>query len=616
MIWLSVSTCFRVMALRLVVLSLLVMGLGVSNASAGQRSHGLSSFGELKYAKDFTHFAYVNPLAPKGGRMSMIGDSGRTTFDSLNNFILKGDAANGLGLMFDTLMTRAFDEPDAVYGLVAESAQVAEDKMSVTFWLRPEAKFSDGTDVRAKDIVFSFEILKEKGHPQYLISLKDVVKAEALDELTVRYTFTGTTVRDLPLVVAELPVLSAKYYSSVDFSKTTLDPPLGSGPYQVKDLKAGTFITYVRREDYWGKDLPVNRGRFNFNELRFEYFRDRTAELHNLLSGNYDLREEFTSVDWATAYNVPPVKDGRIIRATFPDDRPSGAQGFFINTRLEKFKDKRVREALGLAFDFEWSNKNLFYGLYKRTASFFENSEMKASGLPSEEELALLEPFRDRLPEEVFGKPFTPPVSDASGRDRSLLRRANQLLKEAGWVLKGGKRVNAKGEHLDIEFLTFSPSFERIIGPYVGNLKRLGINGSIRLVDPAQYQRRLKSFSFDMTTTRYSLRLTPGAEMRNYWGSHNAQTEGGFNLSGIEDPVVDALIEKAMAANSRKELLVATRAIDRVLRAGHYWVPHWFKASHNVAYWDKFSYPKVKPKYSRGIVTTWWFDKAKAAALE
>jgi len=575
--------------------------------------HGLSAFGNLKYPPDFSHFDYVNPDAPKGGRLSMIGTVGRITFDSFNNFILKGDPAQGLGFLFDSLMTRALDEPDAVYGLVARSAEVAPDGKSVVFYMRPEAKFADGSPVTAEDAVFSFETLKEKGHPSFALPLRDVVKAEALDPHTVRYTFEGELTRDLPLVVATLPLLSKAYYTEHPFDQTSLDRPLGSGPYEIASFKPGTYVTFKRRPDYWAKHLNVNRGRFNFDELRYEYYRDRTLELEGLLSGIFDLREEFTSVNWATSYNVPAVKDGRLIRQTLPDDSPSGAQGFFINTRRNKFKDPRVREALDLAFDFEWSNKKLFFGLYERTHSFFQNSDMMAVGPPGPEELKLLEPFRDRLPEEVFGEPYLPPVTDGTGRNRKNLRRAKELLTAAGY--KGYQEPGA-GKVLDVEILTFSPSFERIINPYIENLKKIGINASLRRVDPAQYERRMKSFDFDITTQRYSMNLTPSVELKSFWGSEAAGIDGSFNLAGISDPVVDALIDKVAEAKTRQDLVTATRAIDRVLRAGHYWVPHWYKASHNLAFWNKFSRPAIKPKYDRGVIATWWYDPEKAAKLK
>jgi microcin C transport system substrate-binding protein len=589
--------------------------LSTGVAADGGR-HGLSAFGDLKYPADFAHFGWVNPDAPKGGRIATIGTGALTTFDSFNSFILKGDAAQGLELLFDSLMTRATDEPDAVYGLVARSAELAADGKSVTFRLRPEAKFADGSPLTADDVIFTFATLKQKGHPSYRVLLRDVVEAQAPDAATVRYLFTGTQIRDLPLTVASLPILSKAYYASHEFEQTTLDPPLGSGPYKLGDFKQGTFVSYRRRPDYWAKDLPVTRGRFNFDEVRYEYYRDRTAALESFKAGAYDLREEFTSRDWATGYDVPAVRQGRIVLLTLPDENPSGAQGFFLNTRRPKLADARVRKALDYAFDFEWTNKNIFYGLYKRTESFFENSEMKAAGKPSAAELALLEPFRAQLPAEVFDAPYTAPVSDGSGQDRKLLREAARLLSEAGYEVKGGKRVDAHGEALSLEFLITDPVSERILLPYVKNLEALGIGATVRRIDPAQYERRVKSFDFDAVTTRYVLRLTPGAEMRNFWSSEAAKTEGSFNLAGISQPAVDALIAKAVEAKSREELLTATRALDRVLRAGHYWVPQWYKSAHNVAYWDKFQRPALKPRYDRGIIDSWWYDADKAAKLK
>ncbi|MEQ1653892.1 MAG: extracellular solute-binding protein [Hyphomicrobium sp.] len=609
--------------------------------AAAEPRHGLSMFGELKYAPDFKHFEYVNSDAPKGGRMALIGSGGVIAFDSFNNFIRKGDAAQGLEFLHDTLMARAADEPDAAYGLIAQSADLAADGRSITFKLRPEAKFADGSPVTADDVATSFTLLKEKGHPRFSIALRDVDNAEALDASTVRYTFKGDLVRDLPLIVADLPVLSKAYYTTTPFDETSLKTPLGSGPYTIGDHKPGSFVLYKRRDDYWGKDLPVNRGRYNFDEIRFEYFRDRTIGLENLKAGAFDFREEFTSVDWATAYNIPAVKDGRMIRDTLPDGSPSGAQGFFVNTRRDQFNDIRVREALGLAFDFEWSNKKLFYGLYTRTASFFENSDMKAEGPASAEERALLEPFKDKLPAAIFDAPFSPPVTDGSGNNRANLKKARELLAEAGWSVRqesiedpscgafckimtaiGLKAKplrtiarNADGKSLDIEMLLHEEGFVRIVEPYVSNLKAVGVNASIRLVDPAQYESRMKSFDFDMAVQRYSMPQTPGVQLRGYWGSDAAKVEGSFNLSGIRDPVIDSLTDKVIAAKSRAELVTATRAIDRVLRAGHYWVPHWYKASHNVAYWNKYSAPAIKPKYDPGVLDTWWFDAAKAQAL-
>ena len=578
---------------------------------ASERSHGLSAFGDLAQPEDFQAFAYVNPDAPKGGALSLIGWGGVTTFNSLNNYILRGDAAQGLELLFDSLMTRAQDEPDAVYGLIAESAEVADDGKSATFYLRPEAHFSDGTLVTADDVVFSFETLKEKGHPLFSQTLRDVEKAEAIDPATVRYTFKGELVRDLPLTVAELPVFSKAYYTGKAFDETTLESPLGSGPYLVDDFRQGRNITYKRNPDYWAKDLPVNKGRWNLDSIRFEYFRDRTAGMEAFKAGTYDLREEFTSKVWATEYDFQAIRDGRVKKETLPDVAPSGTQGFFINTRRDKFKDKRVREALGLAFDFEWTNRNMFFNLYNRTQSYFENSPMKAEGKPSDAERTLIEGLGVEVDADALGPVATPPVSDGSGRDRASLQRASKLLDEAGWRIKDKKRVNDKGKPLTLEFLTFDPTFERIVAPYVKNLELLGIDARIRRVDPAQYQQRLKDFDFDVTTRRYVMRNTPGVELRSYFGSHAADLGGSLNLAGIKDPAVDALIEKIIGAESREDMKTAAQALDRILRAGYYWVPHWYKASHSIAYWDKFGRPETKPKFDRGVLDTWWFKDAQ-----
>lgn len=597
-----------------VAVTFAVMGAAV--AVAAEPRHGISAFGDLKYPADFTHFAYVNPNAPKGGRLALVGTGGRITFDSFNGYILRGDAAQGLGLVFDTLMVRALDEPDAMYGLVAKSASIAPDRSSITFQLRPEARFADGSPLTAEDVVFSFEVLRDKGHPTFRVSLRDVVKAEALDPTAVRFTFRGAQTRDLPLVVAGLPIFSKAYYATREFDQSTLEPPLGSGPYRIGDFRQGTFVTYVRRPDYWAKDLPVVRGQHNFDAVRYEYFRDRTAALESLKAGAYDMREEFTSKDWATAYDIPQVRDGRLVRLTLPDERPSGAQGFFLNMRRPQFQDVRVRKAMNLAFDYEWTNKNLFYDLYKRTHSFFENSPLKATGKPDAGELALLAPFREKLPPEVFAEPVVPPVSDGSGSDRRLLRDAARLLTEAGWQLKDGRRVNAAGATLDVEFLINEPSFERVIQPYIRNLQAIGIGASIRRVDSAQYERRVKSFDFDVVTQRYVMRATPGLELMSYMSSESAGTEGSLNLAGIANPVVDALVGTVLEAKTREDLQTAARALDRVIRSGHYWVPHWYKASHNIAHWDRFGRPEHKPRYGDGVIETWWYDAEKAARLQ
>ncbi len=601
-------------AIFLSVLALSVaLCAGAANAQTAQ--HGISAFGTLKYPADFKHFDYVNPAAPVGGRLAVIGTSGTTSFDSLNPLILKGQPAEGMlrgipgdgpTLLFDTLMTRAYDEPDAMYGLVAESARIAADGSGVTFTLRPEARFHDGSPVTADDVAFSFDILKREGHPFLRFPLRDVTRAEILGPYEVRFVFTGEETRDLPLIVASLPILSHRYYADREFDKTSVEPPMASGPYKLADVALGRAVTYRRDPDYWGWHLPVNRGRFNFAEIRFDYFRDRAVSLEAFKAGTYDLREEFTSKSWATEYDFPAVREGRVVLDTLPDARPSGVQGFFINTRRAQLADPQLRKALDYAFDFEWTNKNLFYGLYARTVSYFENSRMRAEGKPDAAELALLAPYRDQLPDAVFADVYVPPVNDGSGNNRRALRQADKLLRAAGWQIVEGERRNAQGTVLAIEILTYEPAFERVIAPYLRNLKRLGIDAKLRQVDPAQYESRLENYDFDMAISRYAHANTPGVGLRAFAGSKFANIPGSRNLAGIADPVVDALVEKIIAAPDRAGLHTAARALDRVLRAGHYWVPHWYKAEHNIAYWNKYARPETAPLYNRGIIETWW----------
>jgi microcin C transport system substrate-binding protein len=600
--------------MRVPALALGIAAILCSSAVAEPR-HGASIFGDLKYGPEFSHFDYVNTDAPKGGKLTTIGTAGITTFDSFNGYILKGDAAQGIELIFDTLMVRAFDEPDAMYGLVAKTIDIAPDSKSVSFALRPEAKFADGTALTAEDVCDTFRLIKTEGHERIRITIRDVKSCAALSPDSVRYDFDGENTRDLPLIVAGLPIFSKAYYATHDFAKSTLEAPLGSGPYKIGPYRQGQYVSYLRREDYWAKDLPVNRGKYNFDEVRFEYFRDRNAELEALKAGILDLREEFTSKAWATEYNISAVKEGRLIKEELPDETMSGAQGFFINLRRQKFKDVRVREALDLTFDFEWSNANLFYNLYTRTESVFEGGDLKATGRPSPEELELLDQMRGELRPEVFGDVYKPPKSNGSGADRKLLRQASELLEAAGWTVKNGVRENAKGEKLSIEFLEDDQTFERVMNPYIRNLRLVGIDARIRLVDEAQFQQRLKDFDYDVTIQRYVLEQTPGVELRSFFGSQSAQAPGSYNLSGIAIKSVDRLIDRIITAKSREALTTAARALDRVLRAEHFWVPHWAKRSYTIVYWDIFGRPAIKPKYDRGIITNWWIDKAKAATL-
>ncbi|GGB47811.1 ABC transporter substrate-binding protein [Roseibium aquae] len=582
--------------------------------------HGLSVFGDLKYGPDFSHFDYVVPDAPKGGRFvfqapSWAYNQNPQTFNTFNSFILKGDAPPRMELCFDSLMVPAQDEPDALYGLVAESVEKSDDGNVYTFNLRPEARFHNGSSLTAEDVAFSLNLLKAEGHPQISQTIQQMDRAEAPEPHKVAVYFTGNQTRQLPLTIAVLPILSKRYYTTYDFKQSTLTPPLSSGPYKVGRHAVGRYVEYDRVKDYWAKDLPVMRGRNNFDVIRLDFFRERQAGFEAFKKGDTTFREEFVSKTWATEYNFPAVEDGRVVQKVFPDNRPSGMQGWFLNTRRDKFKDQRVREAIGYAFDFEWANQNLFFGLYQRTVSYFEGSDMAAEGLPSEAELALLEPYRGQVPEEVFGEPYVPPVSDGSGFDRGLLRRANQLLQEAGYRRDGQSMVGPDGAPLVIEFLGNSPSFERIMTPFISNLERLGVAATFRIVDPAQYQVRLNSFDYDAVGRRFSLGPTLSDGIREFWGSRAAGTPGSFNMSGIADPVIDELIEKALAAPSREEMTIAARALDRVLRSGRYWIPQWSKGTHTVAMWDMFGYPEEPPFYGFPVETTWWLDRDKATKI-
>ncbi|MFO1173485.1 MAG: extracellular solute-binding protein [Hyphomicrobiaceae bacterium] len=601
--------------MRWVAIAWTMAALVLAAPAGAEPRHGLSIFGDLKYAPDFAHFDYVNSDAPKGGTLKLIGTGADTSYDSFNEFVVRGTAAQGLGFVYDSLMARALDEPDAVYGLIAETADVAPDKMSVTFKLRPEAKFADGTPVTAADVAWTFATLKEKGVPGYGVILRDVVKAEALDPLTVRYTFQGEQVRDLPVTVASLPVLPKAFYASRNFEDPFLEKPLGSGPYMVGDFKQGSYVTYERRDDYWAKDLPVTRGFWNFAAIRYEYFRDLTLGLEALTSGNINYREEFSSRNWATRYDVPAIKDGRIIKEAIPDELPSGMQGFWLNTRRAKFKDARVRLALDYAFDFEWLRKNIFYEQYDRVQSYFENSDLKAAGLPSAAEIELLEPWRGKVPDSVFAEAYLPPVSDGSGQDRKLLRQARKLLDDAGYKISGGRLIGPDGQQLSIEFIDDDDAgTQRFLLPYIKNLKQLGIDATFRVVDPTQLQNRLDTFDYDIVIRRFVGSMTPGVELRGIFGSAVVDRPGGDNTAGIADPAVDALVEKVIAAKSREALVTAGRALDRVLRAGHYWVPQWYGATHRVAYWDIFGKAPL-PAYGFAPIETWWIDQAKAAKL-
>jgi microcin C transport system substrate-binding protein len=590
-------------------------------AEEGTERHGMSGFGDLKYPPDFKQFDYVNPNAPKGGIFSHVGSTRAfnqnfLTFNSLNSFILKGDAAQGMELTFASLMVRAEDEPDALYGLAARTVQISSDGLTYRFSLRPAITFHDGSAITAHDVAFSLQTLKEKGHPIARQLLRDLAGARAQDDATVIVNFAVNRARDVPLFVASLPILSRAYYSGHAFDETTLEPPLGCGPYKVGHFEPGRFIEYERVKDWWGVDLPVARGQNNFDVVRYEYYRDRDVAFEGFSGKSYLFREEFTSRIWATRYDFPAMRDGRVKRDVIPDDTPSGAQGWFFNTRREKFQDKRLREAFVYAFDFEWTNKTIMYSSYDRTHSVFQNSDMMAVEKPGPDEIALLEPFRGKVAEEVFETPFVPPVSDGSGQDRALLRKANALLQEAGYLISNGKRITPKGERIGVEFLIDEPSFQPHHASFIKNLGTLGITADLRIVDPVQYRKRVDDFDFDLTVQRFGFSSTPGDSLRSYFSSQAAALRGSQNLAGIADPVIDALIERIIAADTRAGLVTACKVLDRVIRSGHYWVPHWYKPSHWLAFWDVFGRPAVQPRFASGIPETWWYDHEKAARIE
>jgi microcin C transport system substrate-binding protein len=567
--------------------------------------------GVPKYPPDFSHFDYVNPDAPKGGelRQAAIG-----TFDSMNPFIAKGNPANGLGLTYDTLTVKSDDEPFTEYGLLAERIEMPEDRSWVIFHLNPDARWHDGEPVTARDVVFSFNTLVEKGTPLYSRYYANVAEVRALDERRVEFTFEGGRNNELPLIIGQLQVFPEHYWRNRDFSKTTLDPPLTSGPYRVKEIDPGRSVTYERVEDYWGKDLAVNRGRFNADIMRFDYYRDATVALAAFKSGEYDFRLENISKNWATQYEGPPFDAGDIIKETIDHDIPAGMQCFVMNQRRPLFTDRRVRLALAQAFDFEWTNEHLFYGMYERTGSYFENSELAAKGMPSPEVLEILEPHREHLWPEVYEKAYEPPSTDGPGGLRANLRKALTLLREAGWEVRDGVLTNKKtGAPFEFEILLYSTSFERVVLPFAGNLKKLGIEASVRLVDTSQYINRLREFDFDMIVNVFGQSLSPGNEQRWYWHSDAADMPGARNYCGIKNDAVDALVDLVISAPTREALVNRCKALDRALLWGHYVIPHWYSGVYNVAYWKKIEHPDNLPPYGLSL-DTWWIDPAQAKA--
>ncbi|MFC4272090.1 ABC transporter substrate-binding protein [Sneathiella chungangensis] len=603
--------------LRSAVTAILLLSLPLPVAAEEvktTKSHGLSLAGPLKYGPDFTHLDYVNPNAPKGGDVKLSAVGG---FDNLNPFISRGQSANGLGLTFETLLTQSYDDPSAEYGLVAESIEVAEDLSFAIFNLRPEARFHDGTPITADDLIFSLAEVKEKGTPLFRYYYADVESAEKLGDHRIKFNFSGPPNRELPQIVGQLlPVLSKKHFEGRSFDETTLTPILGSGPYRVKSFEPNRYITYERVDDYWGADLPVNKGRYNFGTIRYDFYRDTAVLLEAFKAGEYDYRAENSAKNWATGYDFPAVKAGLVILEEVPNERSAGMQGYAFNLRRAKFQDPALREALTYAFDFEWLNRNIFYDQYSRTNSFFENSVMAATGEPTKEELAILEPYRDQLPPRVFGPAYKAPVTDGSGQDRAPLRVARKILEDAGWEVKNGKLIDPNtGKPLTIEFLMYDPNSLRITGPFIKNLKKLGIDASTRVVDTAQYTERLRNYDFDITTAGFGQSISPGNEQREFWGSEAGKRPGSRNVMGIDNPVVDALIENLISAPTYEDLIPAVRALDRVLTWNFYVVPQFHAAYDRIAYWNKFGHTDVNPGQGPDILA-WWVDPEKEKRLQ
>lgn len=574
----------------------------LAGATQAEPRHAITLYDEPpKYPANFQHFDYVNPDAPKGGTLRQQSVGG---FDSFNPFIPKGNAV-GVGLIYDSLTYHSPDEPFTEYGLLAERIDKAPDNSYVRFILNPKARFHDGTPVTAEDVIFTFNILLEKGDPMYRHYYADVAQVVAEDKLRVRFDFKHQDNRELPLILGQIQVLPKHWWATRDFSKGDLEPPLGSGPYRIGKVAPGSAVTFERVKDWWAKDLPVSRGLYNFDRIQVDFYRDSQVALEAFKAGQFDVNLEYSAKDWNTGYDSPALRAGKFVQLAIPNHNPAGMQGYVFNLRRPIFQDRRVREAIAQLFDFEWANKQLFYGAYKRTHSYFENSEMAATGLPSQAELKLLEPLRDKLPPEVFSQEFKPPVSDGSGIIREQSRRAYQLLTEAGYRIDNDKMIGPDGKQLAFEFLNFQPNLERVVLPFKRNLAELGIDLQIRRVDVSQYINRLRSRDFDMTSAIWPQSSSPGNEQREFWHSSSADNPGSRNLMGLRDPAIDQLVEGLIRSGSREELITHARALDRALLWGHYVVPNYYVDTWRVAYWKRFGRPPVTPLYDYGLMT-WW----------
>ena len=574
--------------------------------------HGLSAFGELKYPPDFTHFDYVNPDAPKGGTFTLapstwVWNQNTETFNTLNTLAFKGDAPPRMELTFDTLMAAALDEPDAVYGLIAESVTLSKDRQTCLFKLRKEARFHDGSPIEAKDVVFTYETLKEKGHPQIRQILAALEAVKEISKSEVQMHFSAERGPNAILDAVTLPILSKDWFKERSFDATGLEPILGSGAYRVGKISAGQAIEYDRVEDYWARDLPVQRGSGNFDRIRIEFYRDRQPEFEAFKKGNIDFRSENVAKNWATAYDFPAVQQNKVIKRTFPREKRPLMQAWAVNQRRERFRDPRVREAINLCFDFEWTNANLFYDTYQRSQSNFNGSDFQAVGLPTADELKVLERYRGKIPEAAFGEVSVIAVSDGTGRDRKQFSRAIELMEAAGFERSKGQFHSKSGEKFTLEILSNSESLNRVYNPLVQKMRAIGIDASVRLVDPSQYQARIQDFDYDMVGMAIQFGATPTKEsLAGMFGSESAKTPGSYNLPGTSDPIIDALIEDVGKVSTRDELVATIRVLDRYLRIRLEWIPNWTVANHLVAYWDRFGFKEPKPDYGFPVETLWW----------
>lgn len=583
-----------------------------SSAARAEPTYGLSLTGPLQLPAGFTHFPHANPDAPKGGGavLAAIG-----SFDSLNPFVVRGSPAVGTGRMFDTLMVSNPDEAEAAYAEIAQSVDIADDHRSVTFKLRPQARFSDGTPILASDVVWTFDTLRSQGRPLYRSYWADVADAQAVDAHTVTFHFKTADNRELPQILGEVPVLPEHWWKGRDFSAPLTEPPVGSGPYTVDKVSFGQSITYRRVADWWAADLPTQKGRNNLDTLRYDYYRDPTVAFEAFKAGQVDYRQENSAKNWSTAYDFPAVANGLVKKEALPDKLPQGMQAFAMNTRRAIFKDPRVRQAMNEVFDFQWMNKTLFYGLYTRTESYFSNSEFASSGVPQGAELALLAPFRDQLPPDLFTQPFRLPVTDGSGNNRDGLLHALKLLDAAGWTVRDRKLVNASGQQFSFEILLDEPAFERVGLPYTQWLGRLGIDAHIRTIDAAQFQKRMDDLDFDMAVAAARESDSPGNEQVDFWSCQSAGLPGTANVAGVCNPVVDAMVNAVVAAKDRDALLPAVHALDRVLLWNWYMVPQWHLEQVWLAYWNRFGHPPA-PVRTGVDFSTWWVDPALAAATD